>query len=129
VAISNARITKCTDTDVSFTWRNRKENYKPETETISGEEFIKRFSEHIVPAYFRRIRHLGFFSTRNTKTDLNCIRESLKIEAKDVQPLSRAQVLELRFGERSALKCRECGGHLELLEFFPNQRAPPRQES
>ncbi len=125
VAISNARILKVTDTHVTFTWCNRKENYKQEIKTITGEEFLKRFSEHIVPPYFRRIRHLGFLCTRSKKLDLQAIRNSLKVQSKEVKLLTRAQILELKFGDRSLLRCKECGGHLTILETYPNQRAPP----
>ena len=105
--------------------RCAKRNYKTETETVTGTEFLKRFLDHIVPPYFRRIRHLGFLSTRNKKQSLRAIRESLGEGLPQAAPLSRAQVLELRFGERSLLRCRDCGGELQLLETYPKDRAPP----
>ena len=125
VAISNARILKVTDTHVTFSWCDRKNGYQKKTKTISGQEFLKRFLVHIVPPYFRRIRHFGFLSARSKKQNLAAIRESLGLELVQAKPLSRAQVLELRFGERSLLKCRDCGGELRLLETWPKERAPP----
>lgn len=125
VAISNARIIKVTNTHVSFSWFDRKNGYQKETETISGVEFMKRFIDHIVPPYFRRIRHLGFLSTRNKTASIETVRRSLGEFSEPSPKLSRAQVLELRFGERSQLKCRDCGGELQLLETFARQRAPP----
>jgi len=125
VAIANARILEVSNSHVTFSWCDRKNAYQKKTETISGVEFLKRFLDHIVPSYFRRIRHLGFLSTRNKSTSLELIRESLGLEAGTKESLSRAQVLELRFGERSQLKCRDCGGELFLLETFPKERAPP----
>jgi len=125
VAISNARILKVTDTHVTFSWCDRKNSYQKKTETISGVEFLKRFLDHIVPPYFRRIRHLGFLSTRSKKQSLAVIRKSLGKELVQTPVLSRAQVLELRFGQRSLLRCRECGGELRLLETFQKKRAPP----
>lgn len=125
VAISNSRIVKVSTTHVTFNWRDRKNGYQKKTETISGIEFLKRFIDHIVPPYFRRIRHLGFLSTRNKKQSLENIRKSLGEGLLPITPLSRAQVLELLFGERSLLKCKDCGGELQLLETFSKQRAPP----
>jgi hypothetical protein len=125
VAISNARILKVTGTQVTFRWCDRQNGYQKKYETISGVEFLKRFIDHIVPPYFHRIRHLGFLSTRNKKQSLKNIRENLQVELSMHSCLSRAQVLELRFGEHSVLKCKDCGGKLQLLETFPNQRAPP----
>jgi hypothetical protein len=75
--------------------------------------------------YYRRIRHLGFLSNRNKKKAIEKIREQL-LTAPGTKPrLSRAEVLALRFGERSVLQCRECGGELILLESYPKERAPP----
>ncbi len=125
VAISNARIQKVTDTHVTFSWCDRENGYQKKTETIPGTEFLERFLDHIVPPYFRRIRHLGFLSTRSKKQNLAAVRESLGEELVQAAPLSRTQVLELCFGESSLLKCRDCGGELQLLETYPKERAPP----
>lgn len=125
VAISNTRILKVTGTHITFSWCDRKNGYQKKTETITGAAFLKRFLDHIVPPYFRRIRHLGFLSSRSKKQSLSVIRESLGEEQLQATPLSRAQVLELRFGHRSLLKCRDCDGELQLLETYPAQRAPP----
>ena len=114
VAISNARILKVTDTDVTFSWCDRKNGYKKKTTTITGEEFLERFLDHIVPPYFRRIRHLGFLSTRNKTKALETARKSLGMDADIPQKQSRAQILTLRFGDRSQLKCRHCGGPGEV---------------
>ncbi len=125
VAISNARILKVSDTHVTFSWCDRKNGYQKKSQTILGTEFLKRFLDHIVPPYFRRIRHLGFLSSRNKKQSLSAIRESLGKKLAPAAPLSRTQVLELCFGERSLPRCRGYGGELQLLETFPKDRAPP----
>lgn len=126
VAISNARILKITNTHVTFRWCNRKKGYKTEVETIPGEEFLERFLDHIVPPYFRRIRHLGFLSTRSKKRALESIRKSLQVNHKPRPRLTRAEVLAMRFGERSLLRCRECGGEMVVFETYQKkQRAPP----
>lgn len=125
VAISNARILNITDNHVTFRWCDRKNNYKTVTETITGIAFLKRFVEHIVPPYFRRIRHVGFLSNRNKSKCIEIIRNSLNENYREKPRLSRAQILEMRFGKRSLLKCKHCNGMLMLWETFPNKRAPP----
>lgn len=124
VAISNARILKVTESQVTFSWCDRKNGYNKKTETLPGEVFLARFIEHIVPAYFRRIRHYGFLSTRNKKEALRLARECLLVKIVPFK-LSRAEVLELRFGQRSLLHCKSCGGELVLLVSYPKERAPP----
>jgi hypothetical protein len=125
VAISNHRILKVTDTHVIFSWLNREEGYRKEIETLPGVEFLERFLDHIVPPCFRRIRHMGFLSNRNKKIALEDIRKQILTHYTEYPRLTRAQVLILRFGERSMLQCRECGGELLLMESYPKERAPP----
>jgi hypothetical protein len=123
-AISNARILKVTDTHVTFKWCNREQGYKTEMETITGVEFLKRFLEHIVPPYFRRIRHLGFLSSRNKAASLKSLRADLNVKS-EAASLTRAQILMLRFGGRSLLHCKHCEGELVLVETYSRKRAPP----
>lgn len=125
VAISNARILNVTNTHVSFRWCNRKKGYAKEVKTITGIDFLERFLDHIVPEGFRRIRHLGFLCPRNKKEALKIIRAQLVKGFNALPKLSRAEILVLRFGERSVLHCRECGNRLLVMETFDKQRAPP----
>lgn len=125
VAISNHRILKVTSTHVTFSWLNRKAGYRKETKRLTGVEFLELFLEHIVPPSFQRIRHMGFLSNRNKRESIEKIREQLLRDYVTRPRLSRAEMLTLRFGERSVLQCRECGGELLLLESYPKERAPP----
>ena len=129
VAISNARILKVTNSHVTFRWCDRKNDYAVKTQTITGVEFLERFLDHIVPAGFRRIRHLGFLCPRNKKEALEKIRQQLMPDFTHTPRLTRAQILSLRFGDRSLLLCRECGNALIVLENFDKQRAPPMLKS
>jgi len=127
VAISNTRILKVTETHVTFRWCNRKKEYQSQTCTLTGEQFLKRFLEHIVPPHFRRIRYLGFLSSRNKNESLQRIRTSLGVKDDPPPRLTRAQVLEQQWGERSELKCPDCGGELQLWKTFQRKRAPPQR--
>lgn len=125
VAISNARIIKVTGTHVTFRWNDRKNGYAQRTEIMPGEKFLERFIDHIVPPYFQRIRHLGLLSCRSKTVSIEAIRNQLQPGFTPRQRLSRTQILEQKFGERSVLKCRECGGALFVYKTFPRQRDPP----
>lgn len=69
VAISNERIKNITDKEVTFEYRDYKDNGKIKLMTISGEEFIRRFLMHVLPKRFTKIKHYGLLSNRN-KTKL-----------------------------------------------------------
>ncbi len=60
VAISNDRILKVDDQQVTFSWRDYHQDNKLIITTLKGADFLQRFSLHILPAGFTRIRHYGY---------------------------------------------------------------------
>jgi hypothetical protein len=70
VAISNDRIVKIKNGNVSFKWKDYADQNKSKVMTIDGEEFIRRFLLHVLPLNFVKIRHYGILSNRSRKTKL-----------------------------------------------------------
>ena len=68
VAISNDRIQDISDAQVTFEYKDYKDEAKIKTMTISAEEFIRRFLLHVLPSRFTKIRHYGLLSNRNRKS-------------------------------------------------------------
>ncbi len=66
-AISNAGIKGMTDTAVMFDYKDYRDGGKHKMMTLTGEEFVHRFSRHILPAGFVRIRHYGFLGSMQQK--------------------------------------------------------------
>lgn len=67
IAISNYRITSYANKIVTFTWKDRKNNNKVKCEKIDGQSFIRRFSLHILPERFVKIRYYGFMASAKRK--------------------------------------------------------------
>lgn len=59
-AIGDSRITSITDTHVSFRWKDRAHGDAVRTETIEGDEFVKRYLRHVLPRGLRAVRYYGF---------------------------------------------------------------------
>jgi len=72
IAISNNRIKKVTDTEVTFTANDYKTGEKKEV-TFSHQEFIRRFLMHVLPSGFQKIRYYGFLNNRSKKSNLKLI--------------------------------------------------------
>lgn len=64
VAISNDRILKVENNHVSFRWRDYAHNNEVKVMTLSCDEFLRRFSMHILPRGFHKIRSYGLFAPR-----------------------------------------------------------------
>ena len=70
VAISNERILSEENGEVTFKYRDYKDNNKMKEMTIKAEEFIRRFLLHILPPKFMKIRYYGILGNRNKKKKL-----------------------------------------------------------
>ena len=67
IAISNHRITSLANGRVGFTAKDYRKGGAKHTLSLSDAEFIRRFSLHILPKGFVRIRHYGILSSTKKK--------------------------------------------------------------
>jgi hypothetical protein len=63
VAIGNSRIVAVTKTHTTFRYKDYKDGSQQKTMTLTNQEFIRRFAQHILPHRFVRIRHYGIISS------------------------------------------------------------------
>lgn len=110
VAISNHRIESIKDGKVTFKYKDYRAGSKVKTMRLSSEEFIRRFSQHILPNRFVRIRHYGILSSRIKKDCLTKIRALLdkslaKWEAKEKQ---NYKAILLEKYQVDVTKCKQC---------------------
>ena len=77
VALSNDRIVKVADGEVTVSYRDRKDGNRKKTIPLKAHEFIRRFLLHVLPDGFMRIRHFGFLANRSKKHALPQCRKLL----------------------------------------------------
>ena len=73
-AISNHRLVAVENGQVSFRYKDYRTAGRQKTMTLSADEFLRRFCQHILPAGFRRIRHYGLLSNRNKSKILGWVK-------------------------------------------------------
>lgn len=93
VAISNQRIIDLQDNQVTFQWRDYKDDNKTKLMTIDVSEFIRRFLLHVLPSRFVKIRHYGFLSNRNRNRKLRLCQRLTFSEIPEFQKLSTVELL------------------------------------
>ena len=64
IAISNHRIMNVSDGNVTFSYKDYRQNSTTKTMTLTAMEFLRRFCLHILPPKFVKIRHYGFLANR-----------------------------------------------------------------
>ena len=98
VAISNERILSEENGEVTFKYRDYKDNNKMKEMTVKAEEFIRRFLMHILPPGFMKIRHYGLLGNRNKKTKL-AVCKKLTNTTSPVKPkLTTLEILKKTLG-------------------------------
>ena len=125
IAISNYRILAVTDTHVTFRYADRQAK-KTRTRTVTGVEFIKLFSRHILPKGFVKIRHFGFLASRNKAKNLASARKSLGASCPPVKvKLSTRQFMILTQG-KDPYQCPCCKkGEMVICTIIPAIRGSP----
>ena len=120
VAISNARIKRVDDRQVTFACRDPKNAAQKTTLTLEGPEFLKRFFMHVLPKGFTRIRHYGFLGNAVRRSNVPQIRSLLgqpEPEELDETPLERLE----RVYNLDLSACPKCkaGRMEEVRELLP----------
>ena len=115
IAISNQRLQNINATHVSFSYKNYRQGVQRKVMQLSHQEFIRRFSQHILPKRFVRIRHYGMLSSSYKKEKLPKLQKALGVE-----PLSQSQTITILLGT-----CPTCkkGRLMVIMEF--DSRGPP----
>jgi predicted Zn-ribbon and HTH transcriptional regulator len=81
VALSNHRILKVENGEVTLSYRDRRDGDRKKSMTLDAQEFIRRFLLHVLPEGFMRIRHFGFLANRAKKHALPQCRKLLGLSA------------------------------------------------
>ena len=114
IAISSHRIKNVDAQNVTFDYKDYRQEGLKKQMTLTHQEFIRRFSLHILPKGFVKIRHYGFLSSTWKRQKLKLLQLKLKVK-----------VLGNREKKPFLPKCPCCRtGNLHRIALF-DQRGPP----
>lgn len=123
VCMSNERIVKITDTQVTFKYRDRHDNNKEKAMTVTGEEFIRRFLLHALPKGFMKIRHYGLLAGKNKQERIKELQIKTNTRRREEKRIEKISLLNKITG-KDITKCSKCKGNLYLVsEIYPKK--PP----
>lgn len=107
IAISNHRLISCENGQVSFRWRDYADKNKTKVMTLSAEEFMRRYLQHVLPSGFTRIRQIGFLANRHKTEKLKQCRSALDFQAEPVIDETTDELL-LRVYDLNIHRCHHC---------------------
>jgi hypothetical protein len=108
VAISNHRILAVTDSHVTFRYKDYAHHSRQRTMTLTGEEFLRRFVQHVLPKGFPRIRYFGWLANRRRSQLLPRCRQLLA-QRPPATPVAPS-------GETAVWRCPYCHGAMQVVE-------------
>ena len=125
VALSNNRLRQFANGNVTFKYKDSA-TQQIKLCTVTAEEFIRRFLQHVLPPRFIKVRYYGLLSPRQ-RPRLQLARQLLTASAN--QPAHPTGSSQSAIGNRqspmSALSCPQCRGPLTPLgPIAPRGRAP-----
>jgi len=119
IAISNQRIIGIENGKVSFHWRDYKDHNRKKLMTLDAVEFIRRFSQHILPPRFVKIRRYGILSNKKKTAALKICRSVFKTQAPTVENKETWREALFRIKGFDVTLCTECAkGHYHRLEIL-----------
>jgi hypothetical protein len=118
VAISNHRLISFKDDQVSFRWKDHAAGCKHKVMTVSADEFLRRFLNHVLPKGLVRIRHFGLFANRKRSASLLRCRVLLNAAAPPPQSAPTSQI-----------KCPLCSELMLVIERFTSLQVLSAQPS
>jgi hypothetical protein len=81
VAISNSRLLDVADGRVTFRYKDYSDDQRAKAMTLSAEEFLRRFVQHVLPKGFVKVRHYGLLANRFRDERLEVCRRLLLVES------------------------------------------------
>lgn len=107
VAISNHRLLSVDGDHVSFRWKDYAHHSKSRAMTLTVEEFLRRFLQHVLPKGLPRIRYFGWLANRRRHELLPLCRTLLAVAS---PPAISKQT------ETAVWRCPDCGSPMRVAE-------------
>jgi hypothetical protein len=121
VAISNARLLDVVDGQVTFRYKDYAAHNEPKTLTLSADEFLRRFTQHVLPKHFVKIRHYGLLANQQRAVKLTLCRFLLHTPGAP-GACADAATAETVIDKAQMPCCRNCGGtRLISRELLPTR--------
>jgi hypothetical protein len=125
IAISNNRLERISDNQVSFRYKDYRTGGGNKVMSLQATEFIRRFTLHVLPPKYTRIRHYGIFASKNKTVELNLAKAYFGLETWKKEKISWSEIAEQKC-KIIPHQCPKCKGmRFEIKELILGLRGPP----
>jgi len=130
VAISNQRLISADSSGVRFRYKDYAQSNRRRVMRLAPLEFLRRFTLHVLPRGFNRIRHYGLLANRNKRALLVQARAALRVPApapvRDTAAPESVGAFWQRIAGLDIARCPKCRrGTLHVVAALAPQPRPP----
>jgi hypothetical protein len=120
VAINNHRIINISDSEVTFFYKDYRDESRVKPTTLSGVEFLRRFCMHILPRRFVKIRYYGILSSKQKDRVKSLLAKKPETKVKETR-----QERIVRLIGFDSQRCPVCKtGFMHTIELLPKIQVP-----
>ena len=124
IALSNKRLVKLENGQLTFQYRDAKTK-RFKTTTLTAEEFIRRFLQHVLPKGFIKVRYYGFLSSRH-RACLEKIKALLHVRPVARAPTAAANTDAPAAPQAPLMRCPKCGAVMQPVgDLAPRRTRAP----
>ncbi len=123
VAISNARLQKLEDGQVTFRYKDYADEHQCKTQTLTADEFLRRFVQHVLPRGFVKMRHYGLLANRRREERLTQCRTLLWVTWRMAVQQSLSVAAEVQ--PARVPTCPKCGSCRIAVRELPREGSDP----
>jgi hypothetical protein len=123
VAISNARLQRLADGQVTFRYKDYADERHAKSLTLPAEEFLRRFVQHVLPRGFVKMRHYGLLANRHREERLTQCRTLLWLAW--TTTLQQALSAATTIGPARTPACAHCGSCRITVRELPRDVCEP----
>jgi hypothetical protein len=116
VAISDHRIVEVTSSSVTYTYKPTQSPIMQQR-TVTGQEFVAGFAQHVLPTGFHKVRHFGWMASNN-KIGSEEIRMLVWMSLGWTYWLASGHVPQPEPIKRPKLRCVVCGGTMRVRRIL-----------
>ena len=109
VAISNHRLLAFDGESVTFRWKDYAHGNKQRKMILSAGEFLRRFTQHILPRGFVRIRQFGYLTNALRSARLALARQLLAVTPEPPECSAASDI-----ADTSTYRCPHCNGEMRI---------------
>ncbi len=113
VAISDKRIESCDSQSVTYRYTPTGKK-RSKTRTLTGQEFVQGFVQHVLPRGFQKVRYYGWMSP-NCKIGLDDVRWLVWLFLGWTYWLASGHAPQAEPTVRKPVRCAECGSSMRII--------------